>query len=119
MDDAIQVLDEKGRWRGRDVTYWSGRWEQLKKQLPEFKIIDFRAIDSAPANPYLKCVIRLPRSLFEQPIPVGIVSNTYTLAQHIDVAEKCFEGIRGAGVKTEMLHCELGLTELGEWMNFR
>ena len=70
-------------------------------------------------NPYLKTIVRLPRTPFEQPVPVGVVSNTYTLTQHKEVAEKCFEGIRLAGTPTSDLRCEVGLAQLGEWMNLR
>lgn len=118
-DDTIQVLDEKSRWRARGVCYWSGKWEKLSSQLPVFKTADFQAAEDAPANPYLKTVVRLPRTLVEKPIPVGVVSHTYTLAQHSDIAEKCLQGLRSAGIKTDSLRCELGLTELGEWMNLR
>lgn len=67
----------------------------------------------------MKSVIRIPRTKFEQVIPVGTVSNTYTLAQHDEVAAKCFAGMQAAGIVTDELRCELGLTELGEWMNLR
>ena len=117
--DVVQVLDETSRWRARDVKYWSGRWERLKDEIPQFKMDDFRSSPDDPANPHLRSVVRLPRTLFEKPIPVGVVSNSYTLAQHTEVAEKCLEGIRSAGVEAEELHCELGLTQLGEWMNLR
>jgi hypothetical protein len=117
--DAIQVLDETGRWRARDVKYWAGRWERLKGEIPSFTTDAFRVGEDAPSNPYLRSIIRLPRTAFEKPIPVGVVSNSYTLAPHVEVAEKCFEGIRSAGIKTDGLECQLGLTELGEWMNLR
>jgi hypothetical protein len=58
-------------------------------------------------------------TITEKPIPVGVVSNSYTLAQHHEVAEKCLAGIESIGVRTEELTCEVGLTELGEWMNLR
>ena len=72
-----------------------------------------------PPNPYMKSVVRVPRTIFEHPLPVGVVSNTYSLVQHADVASQCFEGIRDAGIDPSSLHCELGLTDLGEWMNLR
>jgi hypothetical protein len=67
----------------------------------------------------MKAVVRIPRTKFEQAIPVGTVSNTYTLAQHDEVAGKCLAGMKEAGIGTDELRCELGLTELGEWMNLR
>lgn len=115
----IEPMDEKIRWRSRDATYWAGTWDKLCEIVPRFELADFRAGDGHVPNPYMKSVIRRPRTQFEQPVPVGIVSNTYGLAQHHDVIEKCFEGIRKAGVDSSGLRCELGMTELGEWMNFR
>lgn len=118
-DDVIEALEEVGRWRARDVTYYAGRWEQVKRHIPRFEAAEFRASGDAPPNPYMKAVVRVPRTKFEQAVPVGTVSNAYTLAQHDDVAVMCLEGIRKAGIAPEELRCELGLTELGEWMNLR
>lgn len=118
-DDPIALTSESGRWRARDVSYYSGRWRQLVRLLPTFELTDFRAAATGPPNPYLRAVVRQPRTRAEQSIPVGIVSNTYSLAQHADVVAKCIEGIRSTGIDTDSLHCELGLTELGEWMNLR
>lgn len=118
-DDMIETLDEQGRWRARDVTYYAGRWQKLLPHIPRFETEDFRAAPDARPNPYMKMIVRVPRTKVEQAVPVGTVSNNYTLAQHLDVADKCFAGIRQAGIDTETLRCELGLTELGEWMNLR
>jgi hypothetical protein len=87
--------------------------------LPQFEVVDYAIAPDMPANPHLRSVVRQPRSLFERPVPVGTVSHTYSLVQHSDVAERCLQSIRAAGVETDLLDCELGLTELGEWMNFR
>jgi len=116
---VIEPLPESKRWRTRDVKYWGGTWEAVSSLIPRFEIGEFKADQDAPANPYMKTVIRAPRNLVERPIPVGVVSNSYGLAQHHEVAEKCFEGIRQARIEPEGLRCEVGLTELGEWMNLR
>jgi hypothetical protein len=47
------------------------------------------------------------------------VSTTYQLAQHADVVEMCLAGIREHKIDPASLRCEVGLTPLGEWMNFR
>jgi hypothetical protein len=73
----------------------------------------------APANPHIKAVVRQPLTVTEQPIPVGTVSNSYQLAQHHEVVARCFEGLRLVGVDPSAAKCEVGLTPLGEWMNFR
>lgn len=116
---AVEPLAQTGKWHAREVSYYAGRWEQIEKLIPRFELTEFVAEPSAPANPYMRAVVRVPRSRVEQRVPVGVVSNTYGLAQHHEVADRCFEGIRLAGVEPRDLRCEVGLTELGEWMNLR
>lgn len=81
-------------------------------------MVDFAVRDSI-ANPHIKAVVRIPRNKDERPIAAGTASNHYTLAQHVDVAKKCFQGITEIGIDPEKLKCELGLSGLGEWMNLR
>ena len=119
MVNELEMSDETGRWRARNVKYIRGRWDQLVEHVPVYKTDDFKAYANGPANPYLRSVVRIPKTLLEQAIPVAVVSNSYTLAQHKDVVEKCLEGLEAAGVTLHNLDCELGLTELGEWMNLR
>jgi hypothetical protein len=119
MMETIEALPEVGRWNARDVTYWAGTWDKLAKLVPEFSLKDFRVADNMPANPYQKMVVRLPLKTIEQEIPVGVVSNSYGLAPHKMVVERCLDGLKFAGVDPKQLYCNLGLTELGEWMNFR
>ena len=116
---VVEPLSEQKRWRTRDVKYWGGTWDAVSSLIPRFKIDDFKADGDAPPNPYMKTVIRMPQTRVERPIPVGVVSNTYGLAQHDEFAERCFKGLRNAGVDPSQLRCEVGLTELGEWMNLR
>lgn len=118
-DETVDILGEAGRWKSRDVSYWAGSWEQLSKLIPEFKTTEFRVADDPPPNPYMKTVARVPLTRAEREIPVGVVSNTYGLAPHKMVVERCLDGLRFAGIDPKPLRCELGLTELGEWMNFR
>ena len=119
MNEPMDILDESGRWNARNVKYIRGRWDQVCDHLPLFKTDEFKAFTSGPANPYLRIVVRIQRNLLEQAIPVGVVSNSYSLAQHKDVGAMCLEGIRSAGITTDDLECEVGMTELGEWMNLR
>lgn len=115
----IEAMSEPSRCHARDVTYWSGQWDQLQVLVPTFELCDFRAGPDLPPNPHMRTVVRRPRTLFEQPVPVGVVSNTYTLVQHADVAANCFAGIQDAGIDPSSLRCEIGITPLGEWMNLR
>jgi hypothetical protein len=118
-DDPVELTDEKVRWRAREATFMAGRWGLLAKRIPRFTIEDFKSADGGPSNPHMKTVVRQPLTVTEHPIPVGVVSNTYSLAQHTEVVEMCFRGLRAHGINPQMLRCEVGLTPLGEWMNFR
>jgi hypothetical protein len=118
-EKPVELIDETARWRARNVEFIAGQWESLSRRIPRFVIEDFKATSEGPANPHLRSVVRLPLSITEQRIPVGVVSNTYRLAQHKEVVEKCFEGLRAHQIDARMLKCEVGLTPLGEWMNFR
>jgi len=118
-EEMVEVTDEMVRWRARDVSFMKGRWSALSKRIPRFAIEDFKAVADGPANPHIRSVVRLPVTVTERQIPVGVVSNTYQLAQHADVVEMCFEGFRAHKIDPSVLLCEVGLTPLGEWMNFR
>lgn len=120
MDDGtIELVGEGGRWRTREVTYWAGVWQQLRALVPAFTLDEFQAPPGAPANPYMRAVVRTPRTRLEQAMPVGVVSNNYALVQHDSVVDCCLDALQTAGIATDGLRCELGLTELGEWMNLR
>ncbi len=118
-EEMVEVTDETVRWRARDVSFMKGRWSALSKRIPRFAIQDFKAVADGPANPHIRSVVRLPVTVTERQIPVGVVSNTYNLAQHADVVEMCFEGLQAHQIDPSALRCEVGLTPLGEWMNFR
>jgi hypothetical protein len=117
--EVVKVLDEHSRWKSRDVSYIGGTWQQIRKRIPEFELVDFNAGEGLPHNPFLKTVMRTPLAATENPMPVGVVSNSYTLAQHREVGDICIEGIKDADVDPENLQCEVGLSDLGEWMNLR
>lgn len=118
-DEVVTVMDETIRWRARDASVISGKWKALLKRIPRFSIEEFKATQDGPANPHIRTVVRMPVAVTEQKIPVGTVSNTYHLAQHVDVVDKCLQAIRAHQIDPDTLHCEVALTELGEWMHFR
>jgi hypothetical protein len=118
-EEPVKITKETVRWRARDATFLAGSWDALSKRIPRFVVEDFKSTADGPFNPHIRTVVRLPVSVTEQKIPVGIVSNTYRLAQHADVVEKCLDGIRAHDIDPSVLRCEVGLTPLGEWMNFR
>lgn len=118
MNDALQILPETLRWRSREVRYFAGGWDEVLSVLPEFETVPFRAGPNDPSHPFLLTVSRKPLA-GEGPMPVGVVSHRYSLIQHRDVALQCLEGLDQAGVEPAGLRCEVGLSQLGEWMNFR
>lgn len=118
-EESIELTDETMRWRARDVSFLKGQWSALSKRIPHFTTENFKAVPDGPSNPYIRSVIRQPVTVTEHPIPVGVVSNTYQLAQHAEVVLKCFKALRDHQIDPNELRCEVGLTPLGEWMNFR
>ncbi len=118
MDD-LNILSETANWHARDVRYYSGSWTAVLAEVPVFKLVPYTVGVYEPDNPHLLSVLRLPNSAAERPIPVGVVSKTYTLAQHREIADLCRQGLLKAGLDDSQMRFEIGLTELGEWMNFR
>ena len=127
------ITNERARWRSRKVRYYKGGWDVVEQVLPDFDLRPFTAVPevgphAAPfapdlgelANPFLQVVTRRPRDASDPPIPVGVVSRAYSLVGHPRIARLCREGIvDGLDVAAEELGYEVGLSELGEWMNFR
>lgn len=116
---AISILPGEARWRSRKVRYYTGDWNSIQTVMPEFNLLPFTVGIDEPVNPFLQTVIRRPLSATERPMPVGVVSHTYTLAPHREVAALCRQGLVDAGIEPGDLRYEVGLSELGEWMNFR
>ncbi len=120
--NAISIMPGEALWRSRKVQYYAGGWDAIQSVLPEFKLAPFIAGAGEPPNPFLQTVIRLPLSATERQMPVGVVSHTYSLAPHREVAALCRDGlinVKQAKIEPGELRYEVGLSELGEWMNFR
>ena len=116
----ITNTNEVGRWKARDVEYFNGSWKALSSMIPRFTDEDFKIGSDGEKNPFLRQVARQPLAPTERPVPIGVVSNTYQLVQHVEVVEKCFEGLSGLTIDTPSLNCEVGLSQpYGEWMHFR
>ena len=114
----LELTNEHQRWRARDVTFYRGHWEKLRKTIPDFELAPLRASDG-PANPYLQMVVRKPVHPTEHPIPIATVSPKYALAPHKVVAQCCIDGLQACGIKFDEMAFEIGLSALSEWMNFR
>jgi hypothetical protein len=119
MTDGTEISLETGRFRARDIEYVTGSYDSVQKRIPEFELAPFRLSDVLPANPYLQAVVRKPLFPAEQSMPVGVVSNSYSLVQHREAAELCIAALRESKLNIDSLKCELGLTPLGEYMVFR
>ncbi|MCY4506408.1 MAG: DUF932 domain-containing protein [Acidobacteria bacterium] len=107
------------RWRSREVRYYAGAWDDVLSVLPDFETVPFRAGPEEPPNPFLLTVCRKPRCPGERPVPVGVVSEQYSLVQHREAATRCRDGLVDAGVRAKDLRYEVGVSQLDEWMNFR
>ena len=120
MNATLTIQPETLCWRSREVCYYAGAWDDVLSVLPEFETVPFHAGPKEPSNPFLLTVSRKPLSpLWKNQMPVGVVSHRYSLVQHRDVAMRCREGLVDAGVKPADLRYEVGVSQLGEWMNFR
>lgn len=117
--DEVEILQERSRFRARDVEYITGNYENILKRIPEFDLAPFRLDDKLPANPLLQAVVRKPLTATEQRMPVGVVSNSYSLVQHREAAQICIDALAEGQLNLFDLKCELGLTPLGEYMVFR
>ena len=117
--NTMLILPDEAQWRSRKVRYYKSDWNTLQTILPEFDLVPFTAGEDEPANPFLQTVMRRPLSAAERPIPIGVVSHTYSLAPHRQVAALCRKALVDAGINPDGFRYEVGLSELGEWMNFR
>ena len=116
----VAILPREASWRSRPVRYYAGDWASLQTVLPEFDLVPFTAGQDEPGNPFLRTVRRKPLLATERPIPIGVVSHTYALAPHREVAALCRQGLINAdGIKPGDLRYEVGLSALDEWMHFR
>lgn len=111
--NTMLILPDEAQWRSRKVRYYKGDWNTLQTILPEFDLLPFRAGEDEPANPFLQTVMRRPLSAAERPIPIGVVSHTYTLAPHRQVAALCRKALVDAGIDPDGFRYEVGLSELG------
>ena len=106
-----------GYYRGRNVTFWTGYWPELRTLIPEFELGDFSVVPGS-AHPDLRAVIRRPHLPKEAAMPVGVVSLSYRLIQHATLIELCLDGLGQSNTIAHELPCDLGLSPLGEWMQF-
>jgi len=64
----------------------------------------------------LDAIVRLPDQTFNEEIPVGTVSKTYSLIQHQEVIDSALKAMNQIKALTRDLTCELTISEYGERM---
>jgi hypothetical protein len=94
MTESIELSSETGKFRSREVEYVSGPFDQVLKRIPEFELSDFKLGDSGVVNPNYRTVVRKPLQPHEVAMPVGIVSPSYSLIQHREIAVLCKEALQ-------------------------
>lgn len=111
-----------GVWQGSPVTYHEGSIDEIKGKVPAFG----RQTYSADVRGGYRCInsrfdsiIRIPLAEGEHAKPIGVVSKSYCLFQHRDLADIALESIRAAKIDEAEVRAEIGLTELGERMVLR
>lgn len=107
------------KWRGRPVGRAAGSWADIEALLPRFDIRPFAMGENFPRNPHLNAVVRLPDLEGDHPIPVGVVSPSYSLVQHVELGIAIVKSLRQLDLYYDRLWCELEITALGEWMTLR
>lgn len=107
------------RWRGQNVSFASGSWNELREQIPQFESAPFAVGPNRLANPNLRMVVRKGDKEINDDVPVGVVSHAYSLVQHRDLGDRCVAALCGLDLFYDRLPCEVGLSTLGEWMTLR
>jgi len=107
------------KWRGRPVQYRSGTWREVQAMMPTFAMEPFAVGKNYPENPHLRSIVRQPMHDHELPIPVGVVSPAYALVQHHELGCLIVESLQRLDLFYDRLRCEVGMTQLGEWMTLR
>lgn len=87
---VVSIEPETGLWRSRPVRYSKrGVWSAIRPVFPQFDLRPFAAGENEPPNPYYRTVLRKPKSHAERPMPVAVVSPSYSLVPHLDAAKLC------------------------------
>ncbi len=119
MIDGLSISSEQSRWRARDIKFVSGNLDQIFEHIPLFEFGDFSAGDGAGVNPLYKSIVRIPMTEYERPFPVAIVSPSYSLVQHRELADICVNAMAESGIRTTEMRFEVGLSQYAELMVFR
>lgn len=108
-------------WQQSPATTFRGSLEELQTLVPTFRREPFRVSDTSfqTCNARMDAIIRLPDQMFNEPIPVGTVSKTYSLIQHQEVIDAALKAMKQNHVQVRDLMAELTISEYGERMALR
>jgi hypothetical protein len=88
---------------------------EILRHLPTFTRQPF-SLERGRANEYRDVIVRQPMDGVPAPVPVAVVSKSYSLLQHRTVLNKALEALASFGVSPDELEATLGITPYGERM---
>lgn len=137
MEDPV-IYATNELWAGSPVTSFVGTLNAIRDHLPTFKrcAFGFEMRDSiyrgqltlfdSPevppgVNPHFDTIVRQPLEKEDDvpPVPVGIVSGSYTLLQHHQVFDEVLRTLEQSGFETSGLTAQMDLSSLGERMRLQ
>ena len=107
------------KWNGLPVRSWDGTYEQTQRHIPSFDRRPFSLFEQPSGdamNRYRDIIVRRPLENDPCAVPVGVVSKSYALIQHRDIASEARKAIQSLGVDCESMECSLTLSIYGERM---
>jgi hypothetical protein len=108
----------KPKWHGSEVDVIKGDAQFVLNKLPRFERRPF-AIDNSIVNVTRDVIVRCPDASIDKPVPVGVVSKSYSLLQHTTLLETCVAVINGLDIKADTLDLEAWVTQYGERVQLR
>jgi hypothetical protein len=123
--DDEQKTSESGEppdgdvWGGESVLHFCAPLATLPGRLPAFARRPFGlALEEplprpVPGNRYYDAIVRLPVPADERPVPVGLVSKSYSLVQHRDLALVLVRTLERLQIDPGRVKADVRMTEYG------
>lgn len=124
MNSSLAVAEadanaRTSRWSGLPVHHWDGSYDEIIERIPAFDRRPF-AFETQPSglseNQFYDLIVRRAVESDKVEVPVGVVSKSYSLIQHRDIATEARKAAEGLGIDCNSLKCSLSLTDYGERM---
>lgn len=110
----LQSVLSRYHWDGSPVTIHRGTVEQIFDVIPSFTRHAFRT--NGQENRFKDEIRREPLTLFEESVPVAVVSKTYSLIQHRDLLRAVCKALRLLQIDLRSKPSVLQLSEYAERM---